>query len=49
MLRDAKTTSIAERIHRPPLGGDTVPAAKGFVRFFLSDKITKKVTGSYLH
>jgi hypothetical protein len=28
MLRDAKTTSIAERIHRPPLGGYTVPAAK---------------------
>jgi hypothetical protein len=28
MLRDAKTTFIAERIHRPPLGGYTAPAAK---------------------
>ncbi len=27
MLRDAETTSIAERMRRPPLGGDTVPAA----------------------
>jgi hypothetical protein len=27
MLRDAKTTSIAERMRRPPLGGDTVAAA----------------------
>jgi hypothetical protein len=25
MLRDAETTSIAERMRRPPLGGDTVP------------------------
>ncbi len=28
MLCDAKTTSIAERIHRPPLGGEIVPVAK---------------------
>jgi hypothetical protein len=28
MLRDAKTTSIAERMRRLPLGGDTAPAAK---------------------
>jgi hypothetical protein len=28
MLRDAKTTSIAERKHRPPLGSDTVSATK---------------------
>jgi hypothetical protein len=28
MLRDAKTTSIAERIYHPPLGGGSVPAAK---------------------
>ena len=37
MLRDAKATSIAERIHRPPLGGDTVPAAKaaGIELFFV--------------
>jgi hypothetical protein len=28
MLRDAKTTSIADRAHRPPLGGYTAPAAK---------------------
>ncbi len=29
MLRDAETTSIAERMRRPPLGGNTVPAAFG--------------------
>ncbi len=29
MLRDAETTSIAERMRRPPLGGDVVPAAFG--------------------
>ncbi len=29
MLRDAETTSIAERMRRPPLGDDTVPAAFG--------------------
>jgi hypothetical protein len=28
MLRDAKTSFFAERVHRPPLGGDTVFAAK---------------------
>ena len=28
MLLDAKTTSIAERVHYPPLGGGSVPAAK---------------------
>jgi hypothetical protein len=28
MLRDEKTTSIAERMRRPPLGCDAVPAAK---------------------
>jgi hypothetical protein len=28
MLRDVKTTSIAERIHRPPLGGEAAPGAK---------------------
>ncbi len=38
MLRDAKTASIAERQHRPPLGGDTVFAAKaaGIGHFFRS-------------
>jgi hypothetical protein len=36
MLRDAKTTSIAERVHRPPLGGDTVSAALAAkIEFFL--------------
>ncbi len=38
MVRDAETTSIPERIHRPPLGGDTVSAAKAAQedqRFFL--------------
>ncbi len=29
MLRDAKTNSIAEKMRRPLLGGDAVPAAKG--------------------
>jgi hypothetical protein len=28
MLRDAKATSIAEGIYRPPLSGYTAPAAK---------------------
>jgi hypothetical protein len=29
MLRDAKTTSIAERMRRPPLGGDIVKGGGG--------------------
>jgi hypothetical protein len=28
MLRDANTTYISERMRRPPLGGDAVPATK---------------------
>jgi hypothetical protein len=29
MLRDAETNCIAERMRRPPLGDDTLPAAFG--------------------
>ena len=41
MLRDAKTTYIAERTRRPPLGGDTVPAAlaAGIEQFIITGYI----------
>ncbi len=45
MLRDAETTSIAERRRRPPLGGDTVPAAfrgGGSNNFFFEKKRKKE-------
>ncbi len=29
VLRDKQATSTAERMRRPPVGGDTDPAAKG--------------------